>query len=250
MQVISSTLSPNSEEFKENRAAMLAQIEEFRAIEQKVIDKTESRRERFDKLGKLLPHDRLAMLLDAGAPFLPLHSLAGYQMHDDKDGTEAGGAVLAGIGYVAGTRVRVVASNSAIKGGTITPAGLQKTLRLQGIAKENKLPIVSLSESGGANLNYAAEIFVEGARSFATQARLSALGLPQITVVHGNATAGGAYQPGLSDYCIMIREQSKMFLAGPPLLKAATGEIATDEELGGAEMHTSMAGTAEYLAEN
>ncbi|HLR18023.1 MAG TPA: acyl-CoA carboxylase subunit beta [Alcanivoracaceae bacterium] len=250
MQVISSTLSPNSEEFKENRAAMLAQIEEFRAIEQKVIDKTESRRERFDKLGKLLPHDRLAMLLDAGAPFLPLHSLAGYQMHDDKDGTEAGGAVLAGIGYVAGTRVLVVASNSAIKGGTITPAGLQKTLRLQEIAKENKLPIVSLSESGGANLNYAAEIFVEGARSFANQARLSALGLPQITVVHGNATAGGAYQPGLSDYCIMIREQSKMFLAGPPLLKAATGEIATDEELGGAEMHAEVAGTAEYLAEN
>src|SRR5699024_6330542 len=141
-------------------------------------------------------------------------------------------------------------SNSAIKGGTVTPAGLQKSLRLQQIARENKLPTVSLSESGGANLNYASEIFVEGARTFANQARMSAMGLPQVTVVHGNATAGGAYQPGLSDYCIMIREQSKMFLAGPPLLKAATGEIATDEELGGADMHTSMAGTAEYLAEN
>src|SRR5699024_1304188 len=145
-------------EFKENRTAMLAQIEESRAIEQEVIDKTQGLRERFDKQGQHLPHDRLAMLVDAGAPFLPLHSLAGHQMHDDKDGTEAGGAVLAGIGYVAGTRVLVVASNSAIKGGTITPAGLQKTLRLQEIAKENKLPIVSLSESGGANLNYAAEI--------------------------------------------------------------------------------------------
>lgn len=250
MQIITSTLNPNSEEFKQNQAAMLKQVEEFRAIEQRVIDKTETRRERFEKRGKLLPHDRVALLLDAGAPFLPLHSLAGYMMHDDKDGTEAGGATIAGIGYVAGIRVLVAASNSAIKGGTITPAGLQKTLRLQEIAQENKLPIVSLSESGGANLNYASDIFVEGARSFANQARISAQGIPQITVVHGNATAGGAYQPGLSDYCIMIRQQSKMFLAGPPLLKAATGEIATDEELGGAEMHSDIAGTAEYLAEN
>lgn len=250
MQVIHSTLNPNSDEFQENKAAMLKQVEEFRAIEQQVIDKTETRRERFEQRGKLLPHDRVALLLDAGAPFLPLHNLAGYMMHDDKDGTEAGGATIAGIGYVAGTRVLVAASNSAIKGGTITPAGLQKTLRLQAIAKENKLPIVSLSESGGANLNYASDIFVEGARSFANQARLSAQGIPQVTVVHGNATAGGAYQPGLSDYCIMIREQSKMFLAGPPLLKAATGEVATDEELGGAEMHTGTAGTGEYLAED
>jgi geranyl-CoA carboxylase beta subunit len=147
-------------------------------------------------------------------------------------------------------RCLVIASNSAIKGGTITPAGLLKTLRLQQISRENKLPAVSLSESGGANLNYAADIFVEGARTFANQARLSAAGIPQITVVHGNATAGGAYQPGLSDYCVMVRNRTKMFLAGPPLLKAATGEIATDEELGGAEMHTSVAGTAEYIAEN
>lgn len=171
-------------------------------------------------------------------------------MHDDRDGTEAGGGNIAGIGYVAGTRALIAASNSAIKGGTITPAGLRKSLRLQEIARENKLPIVSLSESGGANLNYAAEIFVEGARTFANQARLSAMGIPQITVVHGNATAGGAYQPGLSDYCVMVRGQAKMFLAGPPLLKAATGEIATDEELGGAEMHATVAGTAEYVAEN
>lgn len=115
---------------------------------------------------------------------------------------------------------------------------------------ENKLPVVSLVESGGANLNYAAEVFVDGARTFANQARLSAAGIPQITVVHGNATAGGAYQPGLSDYVVVVRERAKMFLAGPPLLKAATGEIATDEELGGAEMHSGTAGTAEYLAEN
>jgi geranyl-CoA carboxylase beta subunit len=115
---------------------------------------------------------------------------------------------------------------------------------------ENKLPVVSLSESGGANLNYATDIFVLGARGFANQARMSAAGIPQVTVVHGNATAGGAYQPGLSDYVITVREQAKMFLAGPPLLKAATGEVATDEELGGAEMHATVAGTAEYLAED
>ncbi len=126
----------------------------------------------------------------------------------------------------------VVANDSAIKGGTISPSGLKKSLRLQQIAMENKLPVVTLAESGGANLNYAAEIFVEGARSFANQARMSAMGLPQITVVHGSATAGGAYQPGLSDYVVVVRGKAKLFLAGPPLLKAATGEVATDEELG------------------
>ena len=236
MNVIESQLSP--------------QGEEFRGIEQRVVDKAETQREKFEKRGQLLPHERVARLLDPGTPYLGLMNLAGYMMHDDKDGTEAGGGSIAGIGYVCGVRCLVVASNSAIKGGTISPAGLQKTLRLQTIARENKLPIISLSESGGANLNYAADIFVEGARSFANQARLSAQGIPQITVVHGNATAGGAYQPGLSDYCIMVRNRAKMFLAGPPLLKAATGEIATDEELGGAQMHATVSGTAEYVAEN
>lgn len=250
MPVIESQLDVSSEEFKQNREAMLKVVEEFRAIENKVVEKSESQRARFEKRGKLLPHERVARLLDPGSPFLPLQPLAGYMMHDDRDGTEAGGGTIAGIGYVSGTRALIAASNSAIKGGTITPAGLRKSLRLQEIARENKLPIVSLSESGGANLNYAAEIFVEGARTFANQARLSAMGIPQITVVHGNATAGGAYQPGLSDYCVMVRGQTKMFLAGPPLLKAATGEIATDEELGGAEMHATVAGTAEYVAEN
>ena len=250
MATIDSTLDPRSDEFQRNRDAMLKAIDEFRAVEQKVVDKAETQREKFAKRGQLLPHERVARLLDPGSPFLSLMNLAGYQMHDDKDGTEAGGGSIAGIGQVSGVRCLVAASNSAIKGGTISPAGLHKSLRLQTIARENKLPIVSLSESGGANLNYAAEIFVEGARSFANQARLSAQGIPQITVVHGNATAGGAYQPGLSDYCIMVRGRAKMFLAGPPLLKAATGEIASDEELGGAEMHATVAGTAEYIAEN
>jgi len=250
MSVIESALDPNSEEYQQNRDALLAAVEEFRAIEQAVVDTAEGKRAKFEKRGQLLPHERISRLLDTGSPFLSLMNLAGYKMHDDKDGTEAGGGTIAGIGYVSGVRCLVTASNSAIKGGTISPSGLHKTLRLQRIAMENKLPVVSLVESGGANLNYAAEVFVDGARTFANQARLSAAGIPQITVVHGNATAGGAYQPGLSDYVVVVRERAKMFLAGPPLLKAATGEIATDEELGGAEMHAGTAGTAEYLAEN
>jgi len=232
MPVIETSLDVHGEEFSQNREAMLKAVEEFRSIEKKVVAKAETQRPKFEKRGQLLPHERVTRLLDPGSPFLSLMNLAGYMMHDDKDGTEAGGGSIAGIGYVSGVRCLVVASNSAIKGGTISPGGLLKSLRLQTIARENKLPIVSLSESGGANLNYAAEIFVEGARTFANQARLSAQGIPQITVVHGNATAGGAYQPGLSDYCIMVRNRAKMFLAGPPLLKAATGEIATDEDLG------------------
>ena len=250
MQVLESIITPQSSEFQANAEAMEAHIKTFRDVEQKVLDLAEAAREKFTKRGKLLPRDRINRLLDRGSEFLELCSLAGYQMHDDKDGSMAGGGIIAGIGRVAGIRCLVVASNSAIKGGTITPAGLDKTLRLHEIAKENKLPIVSLSESGGANLNYATDIFVPGARGFANQARLSAAGIPQVTVVHGNATAGGAYQPGLSDYVITVRDKAKMFLAGPPLLKAATGEIANDEELGGAEMHATVAGTAEYLAED
>jgi geranyl-CoA carboxylase beta subunit len=144
-------------------------------------------------------------------------------MHDDKDGSEAGGGIIAGIGFVSGIRCMIQINNSAIKGGTISPTGLEKTLRLQQVAKENKLPLITLAESGGANLNYATDIFVQGARAFDNQARLSAQGIPQVTVVHGNATAGGAYQPGLSDYIIAVKGKTKMFLAGPPLLKAATG---------------------------
>lgn len=250
MPILESGLNVNSEEFKANREHMQALLLAFRDIEAKVKATEEKARTKFEKLEKLLPRERIEHLLDAGSPFLELMSLAGYQMHDDKDGSAAGGGIIAGIGYVAGARCLVVANNSAIKGGTISPAGLKKSLRLHEIAAQNKLPVITLSESGGANLTYAAEIFVEGARSFANQARLSAAGIPQITVVHGNATAGGAYQPGLSDYLIAVRNRTKMFLAGPPLLKAATGEIADDESLGGAELHATIAGTAEYMAEN
>jgi geranyl-CoA carboxylase beta subunit len=250
MPQIQSRLDPHSEAFARNRTAMLAAIEHVQQLEQNLLSKAAEAKAKFDKRGQLLPRERLNLLLDPGAPFLELASLAGYKLHDDKDGSAAGGGLIAGIGYVSGIRAMVVANNSAIKGGTISPSGLKKSLRLQQIAQENKLPMITLAESGGANLNYAAEIFVEGARSFANQARMSALGLPQITVVHGSATAGGAYQPGLSDYVVVVRGKAKLFLAGPPLLKAATGEVATDEELGGAEMHAQVAGTAEYLAEN
>ena len=250
MAVIQSQIDTQGEDFARNREAMLAAVSGFREIEQKLLDKAAEAQAKFDKRGQLLPRERLNLLLDPGAPFLELCSLAGYKLHDDKDGTQAGGGIIAGIGYIAGVRCLVTASNSAIKGGTISPTGLKKTLRLQQIAMENKLPVVALTESGGANLNYAAEIFVEGARGFANQARMSAMGLPQITVVHGSSTAGGAYQPGLSDYVVVVRDKAKLFLAGPPLLKAATGEVATDEELGGAAMHAQVAGTAEYLAEN
>ncbi|WP_341781856.1 geranyl-CoA carboxylase subunit beta [Ectopseudomonas mendocina] len=250
MPVIQSEIDVHGDSFAQNREAMLAAIASFRDVEKKVLDKAAEAKPKFEKRGQLLPRERINLLLDPGAPFLELSSLAGYKLHDDKDGTQAGGGIIAGIGYVAGVRSLILANNSAIKGGTISPTGLKKSLRMQQIAVENKLPIITLAESGGANLNYAADIFVEGARGFANQARISAMGIPQVTVVHGSSTAGGAYQPGLSDYVVVVRGKAKMFLAGPPLLKAATGEIATDEELGGAEMHAQVAGTAEYLAEN
>ena len=216
----------------------------------KPIKKHYAAKAKFEKKGKILPYERVRLLLDADSPFVELCGLVGYNMHDDKDGSDAGGGIIAGIGFVNGVRCLVTASNSAIKGGTMAPMGVHKTLRLQQIAMKQKLPIVTLAESGGANLNYAAEVFTAGGTTFANQARMSAMGIPQVSVVHGNATAGGAYQPGLSDYVITVRKQTEMLLAGPPLLLAATGEVATAEELGGAEMHAQVAGTAEYLAEN
>lgn len=250
MSILSTSLQHQDPTCIQMADAMQSHIDGFRRIEAQVLQTEQNSADKFHKHHKLLPRERIALLLDRAAPFLELCSLAGYGMHDDTEGNSAGGGCIVGIGYVEGVRCMVTASNSAVKGGTISPAGLHKTLRAQKIALENKLPLIALMESGGANLNYQAEIFVEGARVFANQARLSAAGIPQITVVHGNSTAGGAYGPGLSDYVIMVRNQAKVFLAGPPLLKAATGEIATDEELGGAEMHATTAGTAEYLAED
>jgi geranyl-CoA carboxylase beta subunit len=199
----------------------------------------------------LLPRERVARLLDRGSEFLELSPLAGLGMHDD-DGKKSvlGGGSIVGIGTVAGKRVLVSASDSGIKGGTVAPMGLKKALRAQELARENKLPLVALVESGGANLMYQAEIFVDGGRTFANQARLSAAGIPQIAVVHGASTAGGAYLPGLSDYVVLVRGRSSIYLAGPPLVKAAIGEDADEETLGGAEMHAGITGLGEYLAED
>ena len=229
---------------------MLAEIKRFRDVEAKVHATEEAKREKFHGRGQLLPRERVHLLLDRGSPFLELSTLCGYKHHDDKDGSLAGGNTIIGIGYVSGVRCMISASNSAVKGGTMTPFGVQKTLRIQEIALKQKLPVVSLIESGGANLLYQAEVFIPGGKTFANQARLSAAGIPQVTVVHGSSTAGGAYMPGLSDHVIMVRKKAKVFLAGPPLLRAATGEIAKDEDLGGAEMHCQVAGTSEFIAED
>ena len=245
MPVIESKIDVRSESFAQNRADMLALVDEFRALENKIRQSGESKRELFTKRGQILPRERLALLLDPGAPWLELSTLAGLRMHDE----DGGGGIL-GIGYVSGIRCMVGASDSAFKGGTSTPMSVKKNLRAQQIALQNKLPVVRLVESGGANLLFQAEMFVEGGRGFANQARMSAAGIPQVTVVHGSSTAGGAYVPGLSDFNILVRGKAKVFLAGPPLLKAATGEIATDEELGGADMHVSKSGLGEYLAED
>jgi len=251
MPIIESRVDPSSESFGANRAQMLALIADFRALEQKVRDFSNSKRERFRARNQLLPRERVSLLIDRGAPWLELSTLAGFRMHDDDgDAGIQGGGGICGIGYVSGIRCIVCANDSAIKGGTSTPMGVKKNLRMQQIALENKLPTVRLVESGGANLLFQAEMFVEGGRGFANQARMSAAGIPQVTVVHGSSTAGGAYLPGLSDYVILVRNRAKVFLAGPPLLRAATGEIATDEELGGADMHATISGLGEYLAED
>src|SRR5437868_3812709 len=202
--------------------------------------------------GQLLPRECVALVLDPGAPFMGLWTLAGYRFDvPDPDKSVPGGGVIAGIGFVAGIRCMVSANDSGIDAGALQPYGLDKTLRVQELALENKLPYVQLVESAGANLlRYRVEDFVTGGSLFRNLARISAAGLPVLTVTHGSSTAGGAYQTGLSDYIVMVRGRSRAFLAGPPLLKAATGEIATEEELGGAVMHTSISGLGDYLAED
>jgi geranyl-CoA carboxylase beta subunit len=251
MPRLTSQLDPRSAAFRGNAERMSARLTEIRALEARVVAESESKRARFEERGQLLPRERVARLLDRGSDFLELSPLAGLGMHDD-DGKKSvqGGGSIVGIGVVAGRRVVVSANDSAVKGGTIAPMGLKKNLRAQTIAQENKLPLVALVESGGANLMYQAEIFVDGGRCFANQARLSAAGIPQIAVVHGSSTAGGAYLPGLSDYVVLVKDRSSIYLAGPPLVKAAIGEDATDEALGGAELHAKVTGLGEYLADN
>ncbi|MBE0547997.1 MAG: acyl-CoA carboxylase subunit beta [Rubrivivax sp.] len=251
MPALHSQIDPRSAAFTANAERMAQRLAEVRALEAKVVAESSSKRTRFEARGQLLPRERVARLIDRGSEFLELSPLAGLGMHDDdgKKNVQGGGSIV-GVGVVAGKRVLVSASDSAVKGGTVAPMGLKKALRAQELARENKLPLIALVESGGANLMYQAEIFVDGGRTFANQARLSAAGIPQIAVVHGASTAGGAYLPGLSDYVVLVRGRSSIYLAGPPLVKAAIGEDATEEELGGAETHAQVTGLGEYLSEN
>jgi len=244
--------NPDSEVAQQRRAAQLARIAQWHALEERAAAASARSLPVFEKRGQLLPRQRVALLLDAGAPWLPLCALSGF-LQDTKDPEKSvpGGGMLAGIGNICGVRCMVVASDSGIDAGAIQAGGLEKILRVQEIALQNKLPFVHLVESAGANLmKYRVEGFVHGGALFRNLARLSAAGIPVITVQHGSGTAGGAYMPGLSDVVIMVRGRSRAFLAGPPLLKAATGEIATEEELGGAEMHTTVSGLGEHLAED
>ena len=229
---------------------------------------------------RLSPRERFLYLVDPGKPIIELSSLAGLGMHDDqalsrfqteqhqnkKDQNQntltlttdpqaktvrpQGGSGISALAWVSGVRVVIYVHDYTIKGGAISPMGVQKLLRAQTIALENDLPLITLAESAGANLNYQAELFVEGGRTFANQARLSARGIPQLTIVHGSSTAGGAYIPGLSDLVIMVKDQAKVYLAGPPLVQAATGEKVDHETLGGAMMHAEVTGSAEWVAKD
>ncbi|BBZ77575.1 acetyl-CoA carboxylase carboxyltransferase subunit [Mycolicibacterium anyangense] len=193
--------------------------------------------------GKLTARERIELLLDADAPFLELCPLAAY-------GTDfqVGASVVTGIGVVEGVECMLVANDPTVKGGTSNPWTLKKILRANQIALENRLPVISLVESGGADLPTQKDIFIPGGRMFRDLTRLSAAGIPTIALVFGNSTAGGAYIPGMSDHVVMIKERSKVFLAGPPLVKMATGEESDDESLGGAEMHARISGLADYFA--
>ncbi len=256
MPKIESRLDPASESFAANRAHMLALLAQLRATEARTRARSAQAGPRFAKRGQLLPRERVELLLDPGAPWLELSTLAGWCQDEDEaarapEKTVPGGGTIAGIGYVAGCRCLVVADDAGIDAGALQPMGLEKFQRAQEIALENRLPFIHLVESAGANLlNYRVEHFIRGGKGFYYLARLSAAGLPVLAVVHGSSTAGGAYMTGLADVVVMVRGRAKAFLAGPPLLRAATGEIATDEELGGADMHATTSGTCEYLAED
>ncbi len=252
MAAFETKLDTRGVEFAANRDHMLELIARLRAIEQRAVEQSARAKPRFAERGQLLPRERVALLSDPGSPFLELSTLAGWGLDTrDEEKSVPGAGVICGIGFVSGIRCMISASDSGIAAGALQPMGLDKQLRIQEIALQNRLPYVQLVESAGANLmEYRVEDFVRGGEIFRNLALLSAAGLPVITVTHGSSTAGGAYQTGLSDYIVMVRGRTRAFLAGPPLLKAATGEIATEEELGGAQMHTSISGLGDYLAED
>ncbi|MCB8937820.1 MAG: methylcrotonoyl-CoA carboxylase [Ardenticatenaceae bacterium] len=248
MDKLKSSLNTRSEEYKTNRAAMLELVQTLEARQTQVrLGGGERGMRKFRQEGKLLPRERLELLLDPGTPFLELSPLAAWGMYND----EAPAALqIVGIGVVGGVECLVSVNDATAKGGAVYPMSLQKTLRAQTIAAENRLPCITCVESAGANLLYQDEIFNLGGRTFANQARLSAAGIPQVALVFGSSTAGGAYVPGMSDYTVFVRGKATAYLGGPPLVKMAIGEEVDDETLGGAEMHAQVSGLSDYLAED
>ncbi|WP_434441357.1 acyl-CoA carboxylase subunit beta [Lentzea sp. E54] len=229
-----------------NREALLAKIAELDAEHAKALAGGGPKYvERHHRRGKLLARERVELLVDEDSPFLELSPLAAW-------GTDfpVGASVVTGIGRIEGVECVIVANDPTVRGGSSNPYTLRKSLRANDIALQNRLPLVSLVESGGADLPTQSEIFIPGGRAFRDLTRLSAAGIPTVTAVFGNATAGGAYVPGMSDYVIMIKDRSKVFLGGPPLVKMATGEDADDESLGGATMHGATSGLADFVAED
>jgi 3-methylcrotonyl-CoA carboxylase beta subunit len=251
VSILPSKISTGSQAFKDNAARMQAQIAETAAAaELHGLGGPEASRERHVGRGKLLPRDRVATLLDPDSPFLEIGRFAA---HDLYGGDIASAGVIAGVGRVRGRDVMVVCNDATVKGGTYYPLTVKKHLRAQEIALENNLPCVYLVDSGGANLPNQDEVFPDRdhfGRIFFNQANMSARGIAQIAVVMGSCTAGGAYVPAMSDETIIVRDQGTIFLAGPPLVKAATGEVVSAEDLGGGDVHTRLSGVADHLADN
>lgn len=248
---LQSQVLPSSETFRANKAAHLEALARIEAAALEAAEGGGARsRDRHLSRGKMLPRDRVANLLDPGSPFLEVGALAAHGMYG---GAAPCAGVIAGIGLVEGRQVMVVCNDATVKGGTYYPMTVKKHLRAQEIAEENHLPCIYLVDSGGANLPNQDEVFPDRdhfGRIFYNQARMSAKGIAQIAVVMGSCTAGGAYVPAMSDVSIIVKEQGTIFLAGPPLVKAATGEVVSAEDLGGGDVHTRLSGVADYLAED
>lgn len=251
MAILKSAISPESSTFKANAASMQAQTSAVReAVELAAAGGGERAQERHLSRGKLLPRDRVQTLLDAGSAFLEIGATAAHEMYDGK---APGAGLVAGIGKVSGRDCMVLCNDSTVMGGTYFPMTVKKHLRAQEVALQNRLPCVYLVDSGGAYLPSQDEVFPDRehfGRIFYNQANLSAAGIAQIAVVMGSCTAGGAYIPAMSDEAIIVREQGTIFLGGPPLVKAATGEIVSAEDLGGGDVHTRLSGVADYLADD
>ena len=251
MERIESRISPNSEEFRANRAVIEAQVKKLRAeIERIRRGGPENARKRYIERGKLLVRDRVRKLLDEGSPFLELSMLAAHGMYDNE---APAASIVTGIGRVHGREVVVVANDATVKGGTYYPMTVKKHLRAQEIAMDNRLPCIYLVDSGGAFLPLQAEVFPDRdhfGRIFYNQARMSAMGIAQIAVVMGSCTAGGAYVPAMCDENVIVRDQGTIFLAGPPLVRAATGEEVSAEDLGGGDVHTRLSGVSDHLADD